>query len=575
MNSIAYIRQHILAQVKDYYALTDEVSQGLILAFNQDPKFGDLCFNAAFIVAKSKNTTPQSVAPEIAEMLACPIINEYENKIAKHISSVTVAGNGFLNISLTQETWRTTAHELAVHPSFCFKMFDDEPRHNYLIEFVSANPTGPLSLAHGRNAIIGDTLARVLLFLGHKVTKEFYINDAGQQIKNLGMSLKTKVYQLLKINIPFHENQDVLQYDNEYMQILSEKCVQEFGEVLRDKSDLFFEAYAKNYFLLCIKEDLESYRVSFDNWVSEAEICKGSRIETLINNLNEKGFIYEEDGAKWLKSTVFGDDKDRVLVRGEGTYTYVVPDLVYHKDKFDRNFDFIIDILGQDHHGYDKRLSAGMQALGYSHEKLKVLFYQLVFIKQDEKLVKMSKRMGTFKSLRDVVMTVGVDVARFFYLNKKIDAHLNFDLELALTHTSDNPVYYLQYAYVRANSILSKALSISELKSYVEKLINKNLNEVDTQDIEHSFLQDEISLLKKICSLRYTLYTIAQSYQSHLLANYSFELAQAFHVYYNNHRIINEQDIKMSASRLLLVAVLRNTIGVCLDLLGLSKPDKM
>ncbi len=571
MNSIAYIRQHILMLVKDKYSLSDESYKAMVLAFNQDQKFGDLCFNAAFVIASIKGVSPLSIAPEIVSLLTNPMIDEHENKIAKHISLAEVAKNGFINISLTQDTWKTTAHEIAVHPVFCFKLFDDEPRFSYLVEFVSANPTGPLSLAHGRNAIIGDVLSRVLNFLGHKVTKEFYINDAGQQIKSLGETLKQKVFKLLGLPASF----DQLQYDNEYMDDLAVQCVSEFGDAVKDKSEKFFAEYSKNYFLVRIKKDLEYYGVEFNNWVSEEELLKGDKAIQLIEFLKSKDLIYEQEGALWFASSRFGDDKDRVFMKQDGLYTYIVPDLVYHKDKFDRKYDYVIDILGQDHHGYDKRLSAGLAAYGYPVEKLKVLFYQLVLLKQEEKLVRMSKRSGNFKSLREVLDFVGVDVARYFYLNKKMDAHLSFDLELALNHTSDNPVFYIQYAYVRTGSILNKALLLPELKTYVEKLINKTLNAVDTAAIEHSFLDDEIFLLKKVCSLRYTLNTIAQTYQTHLLANYAFELAQTFHAYYNTHKIIDDKDFTISTSRLLLVSVIRNSLCVCLDLLGLSKPDKM
>jgi len=573
MNSIAYIRQHILMLVTEKFELTEQQQHNVILTFNQDPSFGDMSLNAAFIIAGVVKNSPLIVAEEIANLLTSPMVDEHENKIAGHIKSIDIAKNGFVNISFTQDTWRTTAHELAVHPAFCFKLFDDEPRYSYLLEFVSANPTGPLSLAHGRNAIIGDVLARVLTFLGHKVSKEFYINDAGLQVKNLGITLRHKTFSLLDLPVPFAE--DKLEYDNEYMSALAEKCVKDFGFDLKDKNDEFFQAYAKNYFLLQIKKDLETYGVSFDNWVSEENFHKTGKIEVVTKSLEDKGYTYQDEGATWFKSSLLGDDKDRVLVRQGGEPTYLVPDIAYHKYKFDKGYDFCINILGQDHHGYEKRLKAAVKALGYDQEKLKIIFYQLVMIKEEEKLVRMSKRRGNFKSLSDVIEAVGVDVARFFYLNKKIDAHLSFNLELALTHNNENPVYYIQYAYVRTNGVLNKASANPILTDYVARLQSKSLNEVDTELLEHTFDQDEVELLKKVCSLRYTLLSIADSYQTHLLANYTFELAQEFHAFYNSHKIVDDSDVTISRGRLLLVSIVRNTLGLCLDLLGLSKPSHM
>lgn len=571
MNSIAYIRKHILTLVQDKFKLTDEQKSSIILSFNQDKQFGDLSLNAAFVIAGAAKVAPMQVAQEIAQLLTSPLIDEYENKVAPHIRLAEVAKNGFVNISLTQETWKAAAHELSVHPSKCLKLFYDEDRCSYLIEFVSANPTGPLSIAHGRNAIIGDVLARVLSFLGHKVTKEFYINDAGLQVKNLGQTLRYKVFTLLDLPLEPAE----LQYDNEYMSELAEKCVKEFGFDLKGRDERFFQTYAKNHFLMLIKKDLEKYKVEFDSWASEEELFKDKRVEKVTDLLREKGFTYEEDGATWFKSSEFGDEKDRVLVRQGGAPTYLVPDIAYHKTKFDKNYDYIINILGQDHHGYEKRLKAGVQALGYDSEKMKILFYQLVLLKEADKVVRMSKRSGNFKSLSDVIDAVGVDVARFFYLNKKSDSHLSFDLELALTESNENPVYYIQYAYVRTGGVLVKAGKIQAFADYVSKLFSHQLNEADVALVENDFSAEEIVLLKKICSLRHTLLTIAGTYQTHLLANYTFELAQELHAYYNGNKVVDEDDIKVSNSRLLLISIVRNTLGICLELLGLSKPEKM
>lgn len=573
MNSIAYIRKHILTLVQDKFKLSDEEYKSMILNFNQDPKFGDLSLNAAFVISCATKLGSQDIAKEIVEILTSPLIDEHENKLVSHIKSVSVAGNGFVNIALTQETWNTAAHELVVHPAYCFKLFSDEPKYSYLVEFVSANPTGPLSLSHGRNAILGDVISRVLSFLGHKVCKEFYVNDAGKQIINLGFSLRKKVYSLLAI--PFDFGDVEAQYDNEYMDVLAEKMVSDFGLEVKEKEAVFFEEYAKNYFLSKIQQDLKSYRVDFDSWVSEEDLHKTGKVEQALSWLEKKELTYQGDGAVWFKTTEFGDEKDRVLVKSDGSNTYLLPDVAYHKTKFARGFDFVVDILGQDHHGCEKRLHAGVQALGYDSSKLKIIFYQLVLIKQGDDFVRMSKRKGNFHSLRDVIDLVGVDVARYFYLNKKNDSHLSLDLELALKQTDENPVFYIQYAYVRSLAILNKAASHPLFAEYVKKLQNKTMNEIDAAQVEYEFLQDEISLLKKIFSLRQVLFAISQTFQAHLLANYTFELSQAFHGYYAGHKIIDPLDVKISNSRLLLTCVVSNTLAICFDLLGISKPDKM
>ncbi len=575
MNSIAYIKQHILSLIQDKYNLSENESKSIIISFNQNREFGDLSINAAFIISGlGRGKSTPEIASEIAGALQDPMTDEYENKLAPHIKSVNIMGNGFVNVNLTEETWHTTAHELAVHPTFCFKLFDDEERKNYLIEFVSANPTGPISIAHGRNAILGDTLARVLSFLGHKVTKEFYINDAGQQIKALGKSLHHKL--LVKSGKISPHNESELQYNNEYMDDLANKALADFGPDILNKEEKFFATYAKNYFLNHIKEDLANYHVNIENWKSEEELFEQGKIQSILKFFEAQNLTYEQDGALWFKATNYGDEKDRVLVKSDGSCTYLLPDIAYHKDKFDRKYDFIVDILGQDHHGCEKRMLGAMEALGFDSKKLKLLFYQMVMIKEDEKVVRMSKRKGNFKSLKDVVEEVGVDVARFFYLNKKADAHLNFDMELALTASNDNPVYYIQYAYVRTNSILSKASELNtELAEYVDMLLKRSINEVVTASIEHQFYADDIELLKKICSFRYVLIAIAQSYQAHLLANFTLELTKMFHAYYNANRIIDENALDVTRSRLLIISIVRNTLSICLDLLGLSKPDRM
>ncbi len=571
MNSIAYLQQNILEIIQDHFVLTDSEAKNITLHFNEDPKFGDLSLNAAFIIAAIQKESPAKIAEQIVQLLNSDLIAEHENEVKMHIKKIEVARGGFVNIFIQESTWHEVAHELAVHPEFCFKLFEEDLHKKYLIEFVSANPTGPLGLGHGRNAIFGDILAKVLSFLGHSVTTEYYINDAGNQVINLGLSFKKKAFE--KLGKPSDISE--IQYDNEYMDELVEVAVKEFGDKLLNENDEFFQNYSKEYFLRQIVTDLKTYKVQLQNWFSEQSLHDQGKVKEVIDALSEKGFTYSDDGCVWFKSTEFGDDKDRVLVKQDGSVTYVAPDIAYHKNKFERGYDEIITILGQDHHGLLKRLHGALKALGFDTSKLKSILYQLVMIKKNDAVVRMSKRGGTFKSLSEVIETVGCDVARFFYLSKKAESHLELDLEVALSHNTDNPVYYIHYAFVRSLSVLNKAAEVEELKPYIEHLCCKDLNGVETTQNEAVFNEDEIQILKKICSLRQVLQSIANTLQPHLLANYTYELAQAFHQYYNTHRVIDAENIPTTLTRLLLIDIINNTLGVCLDLLGLSKPDKM
>jgi len=458
--------------------------------------------------------------------------------------------------------------ELFVNKYDFYRLDKTEKKFKYLVEFVSANPTGPLHLGHGRNGIIGDVLTNVLDFLGHKAEKEFYINDAGSQILKLGQSLKVRCQQEVGQKVELPEGG----YSGQYLIDLAEKCIAEFGQDLLKKDDQFFANYAKTEMLELIKENLNDYGIQFDSWFSEKSLYERGLVDAVLNELKSKNLVYEKEGAWWFKATKFGDDKDRVLKKSDGTFTYIAPDIAYHKNKFDRGFDKLVDVLGQDHHGYVKRLKATMQALDYDAENLDVILYQLVSIKEKEEKVRMSKRAGTFTTLQELIDTVGKDVARFFYLNRKVDAHLEFDLTTALKKTEENPVYYIQYAYVRTGALLQRAKETDQLKDFVEQIENgKDL----TEQVKDSWDVGEISVMRKIICLHEILRIIVNSYHIHMLSYYAYELAQKFHNYYANNRIIDVDNIIQSKARLFLIYLIRSSFGVCLDLLGLSKPEKM
>ncbi|MBM3887235.1 arginine--tRNA ligase, partial [Candidatus Dependentiae bacterium] len=415
-----------------------------------------------------------------------------------------------------------------------------------------------------------DVLARVLRFVGHRVHTEYYINDAGNQVKLLGQSFKARCYDVLGEPFVFPEGG----YAGDYLLPVADACVSTHGKALLKLPDTFFETFAKDALLKFIKKDLEAYGVEFDEWFSEKSLHLDGSVGAAIKLLADKRLAYEQGGALWFKATDFDDDKDRVLRRSNGEMTYIAADVAYHKNKFDRGYDRLVDILGQDHHGYVKRLKATMQALGYPAEHLDIIVYQLVSIKENDELVRMSKRAGTFTKLSDVVETVGKDVARYFYLNRRAEAHLEFDLGVALKRTDENPVFYLQYAYVRTISLLMKAREEAELHGFVQEVSSPEILAFMLKDIALTSA-DEVAVYKKIVGLYDVLRGIADAYQTHMLAYYAYELATAFHVYYAQHKIIDREHVEQTKGRLALVCLVQAALGLCLDLLGVEKPERM
>lgn len=548
MHLLRTLEEAFYAFITETYALQTTPS-AIDFTLNVDPakqQFGDISSNAALVLAKLLGQPPRTIAQKLAEF--------------RHpaLEKIEIAGPGFLNMFLTQQAFATIIKELAEQKEAIFKKPASESPQRYSLEFVSANPTGPLHLGHGRGGIIGDVFARILRFRGHDVTTEFYINDAGAQIKKLGLSFKARCEQQLGKDTPVPEDG----YQGEYLVALAEQCIAQEGEKIATYPESFFEQYAKGYLLEKIKTTLASYGITFDVWFSEKTLHESGAIDAAIAELQRTGFIYEKEGALWFASTRFGDDKDRVVKRNNGELTYVAADIAYLLNKLNRGFQKLVMVLGQDHHSYVTRLKAVMQACNHNPDDLSVILYQLVTLKESGEQVRMSKRAGRIITLEDVIEAVGTDVARFFYLNRKADAHLEFDIALALKHTEENPVFYIQYAYVRTASILEKAHAISALT---------NISAVDSIHVGDA----EKTLLKKILELDTVLKNISRNEQTHALAYYLLELAHEFHRYYAAHKVINENDVATSRARLLLVTVLRNTFALCLDLLGISKPERM
>lgn len=546
---INQLENALLSFITETFSITPEQTAGIGLTLNTDESkqaFGDLSCNAAMVLAKPLGKSPRDIATQIAQT--------FKNDM---LAKIEVAGPGFLNLFLTEQAFATLAQELFTKKEECFKP-DHLVKKTYNLEFVSANPTGPLHLGHGRGGIIGDVLGNILRFIGESVTKEYYINDAGVQIERLGQSFKIRCLQLMGEQIEIPEDG----YKGEYLVELAKVCHAQYGDTLRTEPDKFFAHYAEKHMLENIKHTLADYGITFNVWFSERTLHESRSIEKAIQVLTDNGFTYEQEGALWFTSQQFGDDKDRVLRKSDGSLTYVAADIAYMQNKLARGADKLIIVLGQDHHSYVIRLKGILQALGYSADDLDVILYQLVTIKDNGELLRMSKRAGTGVTLQDIIDTVGTDVARFFYLNRKADAHLDFDINLALKKTEENPVYYIQYAYVRTKSIMEKAQA------------ENALHHITHADARYIGTEEQL-LLKKILSLQMLLVTIAHNYQTHLLTYYVHELAQLFHKYYAKNKVIDVENIEASRGRLLMVKVVHDTLATCLKLLGLQLPDRM
>jgi arginyl-tRNA synthetase len=548
MNILQTLEQNFRAFIAQTFGKPESLEH-ITFNLNTDPKkadFGDISSNAAMILAKKLGKNPREIAQHIATTF-----ND------AGIQKIEIAGPGFINIYLTPACLTSLAQELYNNPQSFFKPAQSMAQQ-YSVEFVSANPTGPLHIGHGRGGIIGDVLGNVLSFVGNPVTKEFYINDAGNQIQKLGESLKVRYMQALGMGAELPEDG----YHGEYLKELAPLFIKQFGENAASQPAEIFGNFGKEHLLAALQKTLSDYGIHFDVWFSEKVLHTSGAVEEAIHELTQRGHTYIQDNALWFRATTFGDDKDRVLKRSNGEFTYIAADVAYLQNKLRRGFNKIIMVLGQDHHSYVVRLKAIMQALGNNPDDITVILYQLVTVKEDNLPVRLSKRAGKIIGLQDIIETVGKDVARFFYLNRKADAHLDFDIALALKNTDENPVFYIQYAYVRINSIVKKAREVTDLGNFT------------APDLAHCG-QPEFQLLKKMASLSEVLLDISRSHQTHALTYYTLELAKEFHAYYSKYKVMDPTDVAQTKARLATISMVHTTIGLCLELLGLSKPESM
>lgn len=515
----------------------------------KESSHGQLSSAIAFRIASALHKKPLDVAESIAQLCR----QRYkEHALGSVIADVKSAPPGFVNFYL-QDSFLGEFCRHIVRTNDSRGTLNLGKGKKVLLEFVSANPTGPLSIAHARQAALGDSLARILDCLGFAVSREYYNNDEGNQINILGRSLELRYRELQGEAVEFPEDH----YQGDYIKDLAKELL---DKKKKPKSSADFRDFALQRMSETIEQELEDFGVRFDIWYSQKKLATSKRIEKALDGLREKGFIYDSEGAVWFKSTLFGDDKDRVVVKSDSAYTYLAPDIAYHDDKFGRGFEWLINIWGPDHHGYVPRIKAAVQALGHTPESLSVIIVQLATIYRHGKAVSMSTRRGQYITLREVLSEVGKDAMRFFLLMRRTDSHLDFDLELAKKQSPENPVYYVQYAHARIVNILENAKNIAfDLDKADMRLLKEN---------------EEKELLALVFQFSYVLEVCLRQLDAYAMTVYLQALASAFHRFYDRHRVLGiAEDVR--AARLALIKCLKVVLAQGLDLLGISQPSKM
>ncbi|WP_336776777.1 arginine--tRNA ligase [Paenibacillus sp. MMO-58] len=524
-----------------------------VLEVPKDKAHGDLATNAAMQLTKLAKKNPRQIAETI-------IANLNGEKFG--IQSAEIAGPGFINFRMDKSYLYSVIGEITASGDN-YGRTKEGSGQRVEVEFVSANPTGNLHLGHARGAAVGDALCNVLDFAGYEVTREYYINDAGNQVNNLARSIEARYRQALGQDADMPEDgyhgEDIVGFGK----LLAEEKGDNLLSLSNEERFAFFRQYGLEKELDKIKRDLGRFRVNFDIWYSETSLYESGRVEKALEALKAKGQVYEEEGATWLSTMPYGDDKNRVLVKNDGSYTYLTPDIAYHQDKFSRGYDKMINIWGADHHGYIPRVKAAMAALGNDPDKLVVLIAQMVSLFQDGEKVKMSKRTGKAVTMQDLMDEVGVDAIRYFFTMRSMDSHLDFDMDLAISTSNENPVFYVQYAHARICSIFRQAEE-------------QSVALLPISDIDFGKLSSEaeFDLLRKLGELPQEVSEAAAQYAPHRLIRYVYELASQFHSYYKAERVITE-DVAQTQARIALLGAVRIVIANTLRLVGVSAPERM
>jgi len=520
----------------------------------KDPKHGDVATNLAMLLAKPLHRAPRDIAAELAAW-----IRDHTDGV----ENVEVADPGFCNVTFSQVFWRRVVQQVEKEGA-AFGSSTIGGGRKTLVEYVSANPTGPLHVGHGRGAAAGDSLARILRRAGYDVTTEYYINDAGRQMRILGMSVWYRLRNLVGRTMAEPEDYYRGSYITDIAKEMLEKDPSLADASDEDGKERCYE-YAKNEILEGIKKDLRDFRVEHQNWFSEKTLVDGGLVDKAFQALKDAGYTYEKDGALWFATSRLGDDKDRVLRKSDGSLTYFASDIVYHHNKFERGFDWLIDVWGADHHGYVPRMRAAIEAMGKGKKNFDVVLIQLVNLLINGQPVSMSTRAGTFETLADVVREVGADAARFMFLSRKTDSPVDFDLEAVKQRTMENPVYYVQYAHARVAALLRRAAE--------EGVTIPDVS--DDAALAGLTLPDDMALLRKMALYRDMLEQAATTLSVHHVSHYLMELSQLLHSYYTKNQILKAGDPVTTGSRLALLRAVSRVIANGLDLMGVSAPDHM
>lgn len=556
MNIVEKVQENLKSEIKaavlkSGLATEDQISD-VILEIPKEKSHGDYSTNMAMQLARVAKKAPRMIAEDI-------MANFDQSKAS--IEKMEIAGPGFINFYMNNE-YLTDLIPLILDQDQEYGQSNAGNGERVNVEFVSANPTGDLHLGHARGAAVGDSLCNVLEKAGYKVTREYYINDAGNQIHNLAISVEARYFQALGEDKAMPEDG----YHGADIIGIGKKLAEEYGSKYADVSDeeryKFFREYGLKIEMAKLQKDLEMFRVPFNVWYSETSLYENGKIDAALKTLKDNGHVYEEEGATWFRSTELGDDKDRVLIKNDGTYTYLTPDISYHQDKFERGHDVLINIWGADHHGYIPRMKAAIEALGFDREKLEVEVIQLVHLYKNGEKMKMSKRTGKAVTLRELVEEVGLDAVRYFFAMRSADTHMDFDLDLAVSQSNENPVYYAQYAHARICSILRQAEE-------------QGLASEDKIDLKLIGTEKEVDLLKKLGEFPQMVADAAEKRTPHRVANYINDLASAFHSFYNANKVLDEENRELTTARLALVKVVRVTLQNALALIGVAAPEKM
>ncbi|TDM11971.1 arginine--tRNA ligase [Macrococcus lamae] len=552
MNIVNQLKDTLIEEIKAAILKAELVTEvpDIKIEVPKDTTNGDYATNIAMVLTKLAKKNPRDIAQAIVDNL---------DTSKAHVEKLAIAGPGFINFYMDNSYLTDIIKEALVNKE-TFGHHPGDRHETILLEYVSANPTGDLHIGHARNAAVGDTLANILAAAGYDVTREYYINDAGKQIENLAYSIEARYLQALgqEAMLPTdgYHGKDIIAIGEDlaadqpgYAQLAKEERIKDFRKL------------GLEYEMKKLKQDLSDYNVHFDNWFSETSLYESGAIDRALETMKTNGYIYEAEDATWLRTTDFGDDKDRVLIKKDGTFTYFLPDIAYHYDKIQRGNDVLINLFGADHHGYIPRLKASLDTLSVESDRLEVQVMQMVRLLQDGQEVKMSKRTGNAITLRDIMDEVGVDAARYFLTMRSPDTHFDFDMELAKSESSDNPVYYAQYAHARICSIIRTA---AEQGITVEP------------DLDFSLITNDkaFELLKRVADFEGVIDSAAEHRAPHRMTNYIQDLASHFHKFYNAEKVLTD-DLEKSKAHIALIEAVRITLHNALALVGVSAPERM